>query len=90
MRVLLVEDEQRLAENIAGALREIGLTVDYALDGETGSYMAEQGVYDAIVLDLMLPGKSGQEILHGLRQKQFHTPVMILTAQEERSLSSSS
>ena len=75
-------NEQRLAENIAGALREIGLTVDFALDGETGSYMAEQGVYDAIVLDLMLPGKSGTEILHDLRQKQFHTPVMILTAQE--------
>jgi two-component system response regulator PhoP len=80
--VLLVEDEQRLAENIAGALREVGLTVDYALDGETGSYLAEQGVYDAVVLDLMLPGKSGQAILQGLRQKQLHTPVMILTAQE--------
>jgi two-component system, OmpR family, response regulator len=82
VRVLLVEDEQRLAENIADALREVGLTVDYALDGETGSYLAQQGVYDAIVLDLMLPGKSGQAILQGLREKKVHTPVMILTAQE--------
>jgi DNA-binding response OmpR family regulator len=82
VRVLLVEDEQRLAENIAGALREVGLTVDYALDGMTGSYLAEQGVYDAIVLDLMLPGKSGQSILQDLRHKQLHTPVIILTAQE--------
>lgn len=82
MRVLLVEDEQRLAENVATALREAGLAVDCAQDGQTGSHLAEQDVYDAIVLDLMLPGKSGQSILHTLRQKRLHTPVLILTAQE--------
>jgi two-component system response regulator PhoP len=82
MRVLLIEDEQRLAENIVGALRETGLVVDCAADGETGSHLAEQGVYDAIVLDLMLPGKSGQNVLRDLRRERLHTPVLILTAQE--------
>lgn len=82
MRVLLVEDEQRLAENIAAALRESGLAVDHAADGEAGSHMAEQDVYDAIVLDLMLPRKSGLRVLEDLRKKRLHTPVLILTAQE--------
>jgi two-component system response regulator PhoP len=82
MRVLLVEDEKRLAENIVAALREVGLAVDHAPDGDEGSHLAEQGIYDAIVLDLMLPGKSGQQVLHDLRQRAIHSPVLILTAQE--------
>jgi DNA-binding response OmpR family regulator len=82
MRVLLIEDEQRLAENIVGALRETGLAVDHASDGETGWHLAQQDVYDAIVLDLMLPGKSGQAVLRDLRRERLHTPVLILTAQE--------
>ncbi|MBS1823248.1 MAG: response regulator transcription factor [Acidobacteria bacterium] len=82
MRVLLVEDEQRLAENVVAALREVGLAVDHAADGATASLLAEQDVYDAIVLDLMLPGKSGQGVLGDLRQQGLHTPVLILTAQE--------
>lgn len=82
MRVLLVEDEQRLAENIVAALRETGLAVDHAPDGESGSHMAEQDIYDTIVLDLMLPGKTGQRVLRDLRERGIHTPVLILTAQE--------
>jgi two-component system response regulator PhoP len=82
MRILLVEDEQRLAENIVAALRETGLAVDHAANGEDGSHMAEQSVYDTIILDLMLPGKSGQSVLCDLRRKRVHTPVLILTAQE--------
>lgn len=82
MRVLLVEDEQRLAENVVASLRETGLAVDHAANGEDGAQMAEQDVYDAIILDLMLPGKSGQSILADLRRKRIHTPVLILTAQE--------
>lgn len=82
MRVLLVEDEIRLAENIVAALRETGLVVDHAPDGEDGSHMAEQGIYDAVILDLMLPGKSGQIVLSDLRRKHLQTPVLILTAQE--------
>ena len=82
MRVLLIEDEERLAENIVAALRETGLAVDRAPDGKTGSYLAQQDVYDAIVLDLMLPLKSGQLVLRDLRREKLHTPVLILTAQE--------
>jgi DNA-binding response OmpR family regulator len=82
MRVLLIEDEQRLAENIVAALRETGLAVDHAIDGQEGSHLAEQGVYDVIVLDLMLPAKSGQLVLKDLRRRKLHTPVLILTAQE--------
>src|ERR1700723_4421729 len=84
MRVLVIEDEERLAENIVGALRETGRAVDHAADGEAGSLLAEQGVYDAIVLDLMLPGKSGQRVLQDLRRRKLHTPVLILTAQESK------
>jgi len=82
MRVLVIEDEERLAENIVGALRETGLAVDRAADGEAGSYLAEQDLYDAIVLDLMLPGKNGECVLRDLRRRQLHTPVLVLTAQE--------
>jgi DNA-binding response OmpR family regulator len=82
MRILVIEDERRLAENIAEAFREAGFAVDFALDGITGSHLAEQDVYDAIVLDLMLPGRSGQKVLQSLRQNKLSTPVLILTAQE--------
>jgi DNA-binding response OmpR family regulator len=82
MRVLLIEDERRLAENMVAALRESGLVVDHAADGQAGSHLAEQGVYDAIVLDLMLPLKSGQRVLQDMRRGKIHTPVLILTAQE--------
>lgn len=82
MRVLVIEDEERLAANLVAALREIGLAVDHALDGIMGEQFAQQGVYDLIVLDLMLPGKSGLAVLRGLRQAKITTPVLILTARE--------
>lgn len=82
LRLLLIEDEYRLAENIAQALREAGFAVDHAADGVTGSHLAEQNIFDAVVLDLMLPEKSGQQVLQGLRARRLHTPVLILTAQE--------
>jgi two-component system response regulator PhoP len=82
VRLLLVEDEQRLADNIAAALRESGFAVDHAADGEAGSHLAEQDIYDVIVLDLMLPVKSGQTVLRDLRHRKLRTPVLILTAQE--------
>jgi two-component system response regulator PhoP len=82
MRVLIIEDEERLAENIASALRETGVAVDHASDGVMGAQFAAQDVYDAIILDLMLPGKSGQRVLRDLRRSKIHTPVLILTAQE--------
>jgi DNA-binding response OmpR family regulator len=82
VRLLVIEDEYRLAENIAQALREAGFAVDHAADGPSGSHLAEQNVFDAVILDLMLPGKSGQQVLRDLRARGFHTPVLVLTAQE--------
>ena len=82
MRLLLIEDEHRLAENIAEALREAGYAVDHAADGACGFHLAEQNVFDVIILDLMLPKKSGQQVLRDLRSQRLHTPVLILTAQE--------
>jgi DNA-binding response OmpR family regulator len=82
MRVLLVEDEPRLAANIVAGLREAGFAVDHASDGLEGSAFAEQDLFDLIVLDLMLPGRDGKTILRLLRAKGIHTPVLILTAQE--------
>lgn len=82
MRLLLIEDEIRLAQNISAALREAGFAVDCANDGQVGSYMAEQSFFDAIILDLMLPGKSGQTVLREIRQRKQTSPVLILTAQE--------
>jgi DNA-binding response OmpR family regulator len=85
MRVLVVEDERRLAENVARALREsAGYAVDVAGDGEQGLYLAESGDYDLIVLDLMLPKLSGQEMLTRYRKHGKTTPVLILTARDQK------
>lgn len=84
MRVLLIEDETRLSENIAAALREgPGFAVDCALDGRTGFSVAENRCYDLIVLDLMLPLLSGHEVLRKLRARGDTTPVLVLTAISE-------
>jgi len=82
VRLLLIEDEQRLAENISEALREAGFAVDHAADGVSGSHLAEQDVFDAVILDLMLPEKSGQQVLRDLRTQRLLTPVLVLTAQD--------
>jgi len=83
MRVLLVEDEVRLAENLASALREgPGFAVDHAEDGSLGEQLSEQGCYDLIILDLMLPRMDGLTVLKRLRARQDHTPTLILTAKE--------
>lgn len=79
MRILVVEDEPRLLQNIARILREEGYAVDTAPDGEEGLFKAEAWEYDAIVLDLMLPRVDGWQMLARLR-KSRNTPVLILTA----------
>jgi two-component system response regulator PhoP len=85
MRILVVEDEGRLAANIARSLREsAGYAVDVASDGEDGLFMAESNPYDAILLDLMLPRMDGREVLTKLRAARQHTPVMVLTARDEK------
>ncbi|MGF7181186.1 response regulator transcription factor [Tunturiibacter psychrotolerans] len=84
MRILLVEDEVRLAENVAAALREIpGYAVDCASDGQMGSSLASNRCYDLIILDLMLPLLDGQGVLRKLRADRDLTPVLILTARGE-------
>jgi DNA-binding response OmpR family regulator len=82
MRVLVVEDELRLAGNIVSGLRETGFAVDHAADGIEGLAYAEQDLFDLIILDLMLPGRDGKSVLQAIRSKQIHSPVLILTAQE--------
>ena len=84
VRVLIIEDEPRLAHNVGRSLREAcGYAVDLALDGENGLHMATTNHYDALCLDLMLPGISGIEILKRLREHQIKTPVLVLTARNE-------
>jgi len=81
MRVLAVEDEPDLLSSLIQALREDGYAVDGAPDGEEGLYKAESNDYDAIVLDIMLPGIDGWELLRRLR-KTKKTPVLMLTARD--------
>src|SRR5579863_1849849 len=86
MRVLLVEDEVRLAENVACALREgPGFAVDCAFTGHEGADLAGNGYYDLIILDLMLPGLTGLNVLKRIRDRKDRTPVLILTARSETS-----
>ena len=79
MRLLIIEDEPDLLESLAEALREDGYAVDTAMDGEDGLSKAVYADYDAVVLDVMLPGMSGFTVLEKLRLKK-KTPVLILTA----------
>ena len=83
--MLVVEDERRLAENVARALREnAGYAVDIAEDGEQGLYDAESGQYDLVVLDLMLPRLDGHGLLVRYRKQGHKTPVLVLTARDEK------
>jgi DNA-binding response OmpR family regulator len=83
MRVLIVEDEERLARNIARVLKEqASYAVDICADGESGRHMALSNPYDLILLDLMLPRVSGSEVLRSLRAKGRRTPVLVLTARD--------
>lgn len=82
MRILVVEDEKKLATFIKRALREDGHAVDLSHDGEEGSQLAIREDYDVIVLDLQLPGKDGLSLLRDLRVKKKATPVIVLTARD--------
>ena len=81
MRVLVVEDERRLAENIATGLREgPGFAVDVTHDGDDALQLCAANEYDLVVLDLMLPKTSGEEVVRRLRATKNASPVLILTA----------
>src|SRR6185436_5585752 len=82
MRVLVVEDEKKLAGFIRRALKEDGYAVDLCHDGDDAFGQVRQADYDAIVLDLQLPGRSGLSVLEDLRERKKETPVLILTARD--------
>ncbi|MBA9084875.1 DNA-binding response OmpR family regulator [Fontibacillus solani] len=82
MRILLVEDEQRLSDALVYILNKHNILVDVASDGITGQDMAETDIYDVIVLDRMLPGKEGIDILRHLRANRITTPIIFLTAKD--------
>ncbi len=80
MRILVIEDELKLSNNIKQGLTESGFAVDQSFDGEEGQYLAESEEYDAIVLDIMLPKIDGVSLCKELRKKQIKTPILMLTA----------
>jgi len=82
MRVLVVEDEKRLAAGLRKGLEADGFAVDVALNGTDGLWLAQEEPYDAIVLDLMLPEVSGFEICERLREARNWTPILMLTARD--------
>ncbi len=83
MKILIIEDEQKLARILKKGLEENDFTVDLSFDGEEGLHMAESYPYDAVLLDLMLPGKDGLTILKTLRAKKIDVPVLVVTARGE-------
>ena len=82
MRVLVVEDEERLAASLRRGLQAEGFAVDIALNGTDGLWMAQENAYDAIVLDIMLPGVNGFQICQRLRGADIWTPILMLTAKD--------
>lgn len=82
MRILVVEDEEKIASFIERGLKEHHYTVDVGRDGEEGQYLADVNAYDLILLDIMLPKKDGVSICRELRQRKNATPILMLTARD--------
>lgn len=85
MRILVVEDEVRLADTIQQLLRDNKYAVDVVYDGEAGLDWALSGIYDVILLDIMLPKMNGFEIVRAVRAEKLETPILLLTARTETS-----
>ncbi len=83
MKLLVIEDEKKIATLLQKGLREQGYAVDLTHDGNEGLTRASSEPYDAIVLDMMLPGRDGLSVLRTLRDRKITTPVMVLTARGE-------
>lgn len=83
MRVLVIEDDKNLGKIVKKGLEENAFVVDLCPDGEEGLYMAETYPYDAVILDVLLPGMDGFTILKSLRDKKIDVPVVMLTAKVE-------
>lgn len=83
MKLLVIEDEEQLADALTEILKRDKYSVDTCYNGIDGLDNALTGVYDCIILDIMLPGMSGIEVLRNLRQEKINTPVLLLTARSE-------
>jgi len=82
MRILVVEDQKQLAGFLASGLRENGYAVDVSHDGEDAAHLGKTGLYDAIVLDILLPKQSGFEVIRQIRRAGIATPILCLTARD--------
>jgi two-component system, OmpR family, response regulator len=82
MRILVVEDERRLASSLRAGLEAEGFAVDTAYDGQEGLWYARENEYDAILLDIMLPLVNGHEVCRTLRAEENWTPILMLTARD--------
>ncbi|NLZ48250.1 MAG: response regulator transcription factor [Clostridiales bacterium] len=83
MKILVIEDESLLADSIKSFLTTKGFEVDVAYDGEEGKEYAELGIYDLVILDIMLPKIDGYKIARRIRAKHLGTPILMLTAKSE-------
>jgi two-component system copper resistance phosphate regulon response regulator CusR len=82
MKILIVEDEPKTAAYLKKGLAESGFSVDVATDGEEGLHVARNGAFDLVILDVMLPVRSGWSVIQDLREGGFTTPVLFLTARD--------
>ncbi len=83
MRILIVEDEKLLADSIEYLLRSKGFETEAVYDGKSGEEYAELGIYDLLILDVMMPGMNGYEVARSVRAKRCTTPILMLTAKSE-------
>ncbi len=83
MKILIVEDEKILADSLKTLLEKKGFEVEVAYDGVTGKEYAELGVYDLLILDVMMPGTNGYDLARQIRSQRLGTPILMLTAKSE-------
>ena len=83
MKILIIEDEKLLADSIQALLLKKGFEVEVAYDGETGEEYAELGIYDLLILDVMMPKMNGYEVARKVRARKCGTPILMLTAKSE-------
>ena len=83
MKILVIEDEKMLADSIKSMLERKGFQVEAVYDGRTGAEYAELGLYDLLILDIMMPGMNGFEVARQVRAKRCNTPILMLTARSD-------
>ncbi len=83
MKILVIEDEKLLAHSIRDLLTNKGFTVECVYDGEEGAHYAENGLYDLLILDVMMPKMDGYQVAREVRSKRCNTPILMLTAKSE-------